>query len=126
MRYLLDSQCLYAAAFAERTLPPKARSVLGDTGAECFVSPISVYELELKKALGKLSFPDVADWWAVLRRNSYELLPVAVGHSVLAARLPMHHRDPWDRLLIAQAMSEGLVLIAGDRQFSNYNVTTIW
>lgn len=126
MRYLLDSQCLYAAAFAENALPPTARGVLGDSSAECFVSPISVYELELKKALGKLSFPDVADWSAVLRRNAYELLPVTVGHSVLAARLPMHHRDPWDRLLIAQALSEGLVLIAGDRQFSNYNVPTIW
>lgn len=126
MRYLLDSQCLYAAAFASHTLSSAVSSALGDPQSECFVSPISVYELELKKALGKLTYPDVADWGAVLARNAYELAPLAVAHSVLAAHLPMHHRDPWDRLLIAQAMSEGFVLIARDRKFASYNVRTLW
>ena len=126
MRYLLDSQCLYAAAFAPSELSPAAAAALSDPASECFVSPVSLYELELKKALGKLAYPDVADWTTLLARNAYEVLPLSTGHSVHAARLPMHHRDPWDRLLIAQAMIEALVLLGGDRQFAAYGVPVVW
>jgi PIN domain nuclease of toxin-antitoxin system len=126
MRYLLDSQSLLLALFQPGALSGRGQSALADPSNEILVSSISPYELELKKRLGKLSFPDIADWPILLARNSFASLQLHTVHGVVAARLPMHHRDPWDRLLIAQALTEGLVLIARDRKFADYSVPTIW
>jgi PIN domain nuclease of toxin-antitoxin system len=126
VRYLLDSGPLLQALFNHADLPARIALLLSDPANEFFVSAVSPYELELKKSIGKLPFPDVPDWPAVLGNNFFLSLPVETRHGVLAARLPLHHRDPWDRLLIAQALAEGLVVVTSDRLFAAYGVPTVW
>jgi PIN domain nuclease of toxin-antitoxin system len=126
MRYLLDSQSLLFAIFEPQSLTAAILRTLGDPANEFIVSAVSPYELEVKKANGKLAFPDVADWPTLLARAFYQTLPIETAHGVAAARLPLHHRDPWDRLLIAQAMIEGLTIVTRDREFARYGVSVVW
>jgi len=102
------------------------RGRLADPAHECVVSAISPCELEVKKAIGKLAFPDVADWPTLLARALYGVLPVETAHGVVAARLRLLHRDPWDRLVIARAMMEGLTIVTTDTQIPAYGVPVVW
>jgi PIN domain nuclease of toxin-antitoxin system len=124
--YLLDSHAVLAAAFDGSQLSTKARAVIESKQDIVFVSAISPYELELKRSLGKMSFPAVADWDALIVRMQLDVLPISVLHGVTAARLPQHHKDPWDRVLVAQAMVESLTLVSCDRHIRQYAVATLW
>jgi PIN domain nuclease of toxin-antitoxin system len=126
LSFLLDSKCLLLAAFAPGSLPRGVVELLSNPDEACFVSPVGPYELELKKAKGKLFFPDVGDWTAAIVQNGYLILPVSIVHGVAAARLPFLHNDPWDRLLIAQAQAEGLTIISDDAAMMAYGVPMIW
>lgn len=126
MKLLLDSHALMWAAFAPERLSPAAIAAILAGGNTTSVSAISPYELEFKKSIGKLSFPLVSNWEAALSGLGLCMLPISVAHGVAAARLPLHHRDPWDRLLVAQAASEGMVLVSSDRSLQPYGVATLW
>jgi PIN domain nuclease of toxin-antitoxin system len=110
VRLLLDSQAVLLTMTAQSKIPRKASAAIADQGNVVFVSAVTPYELEWKKALGKLSFPHVADWPQALRDAGYLELRIDVQHSHRAALLPRHHRDPWDRLVVAQALAESLIL----------------
>ena len=89
-----------------------------------FVSAASAWETSIKAALGKLKLPEsfevgVAD-------SNFEQLPIAFSHAERVASLPPHHRDPFDRMLIAQAQSEGLTLVSHDRRLTPYEVPILW
>lgn len=68
----------------------------------------------------------MADWETELATRGYQVMPVTIAHFVGAASLPMHHRDPWDRLLVAQAIAGGLTVVSPDRCFPSYGVPTLW
>lgn len=126
MNLLLDSHAVLAIAFDPPKLSHRARDAIQAPGNGVFISAISPYELELKKALGKLSYPDVADWGTLAAQVGWQALPISLAHGVAAARLPYHHGDPWDRLLIAQAMFEMLTLVSSDKRIARYGVPTLW
>lgn len=126
MRLLLDSQAVLLTMSAHSHLPNAARAAITDQRNEIFVSAATPYELEWKKAIGKLRFRHVADWLRALRDAGYLELPISVQHSQRAALLDKHHRDPWDRILIAQAFTENLTLITGDAKMTAYGVPTLW
>lgn len=84
------------------------------------VSSITAFEIATKKKLGKLRVPD--DLATQLEANAFDELPVTVGHGLAAGDLPPHHRDPFDRLLIAQARLENLTLVTADRSLADYDV----
>lgn len=126
MRLLLDSQALLLTMTAESKIPRKASAAIADQRNAVFVGAATPYELEWKKAIGKLRFRHVADWSQVLQGSGYQELPISVQHSHRAALLPRHHRDPWDRLLVAQALTENLTLITGDANIAAYGVPTLW
>jgi PIN domain nuclease of toxin-antitoxin system len=90
-----------------------------------FVSAASVWEMAIKQARGKLRYP-AAEVDAALRRASLRELPVTVRHAEAAAMLPPLHRDPFDRMLIAQAQVEGLSLVSRDPAVRQYQVTVLW
>lgn len=89
-----------------------------------FVSAASVWEAAIKSSLGKLRLP--ASIEAGVAESGFEKMPVTFSHAVGVADLPFHHRDPFDRLLIAQAQVESLVLVTRDREFEAYPIEILW
>lgn len=120
MRLLLDTNALLWWLFELPHLGTATRAKIESPEAEVFVSSVSAVEITIKEATGKLRAPD--DLPAQLSANEFAELPLSVRHGVAMRGLPLHHRDPFDRMLIAQARVEGLVLVSSDRVISAYDV----
>jgi PIN domain nuclease of toxin-antitoxin system len=104
-------------------LGERARDVVLNRRNRVAVSAATIWEVEIKRALGKLVAPD--DLTEQLATHSFTQLPIRWEHAVAAGRLPAHHRDPFDRMLIAQAMLEDLVVVTSDESFAAYDVRTL-
>ena len=116
-RILLDTHLLLWAVAEPKKLPPTARSRI--EGADVFVSAASIWEVSIKAALGKLA-ADPAELLAELEPAGFTLLPVTGEHAAAVARLPAVHPDPFDRMLVAQAKTEPLVLLTNDTVLAGY------
>lgn len=128
MRILLDTQCwLWMHAEPER-FSPSALGVVQDPAVELLLSAASAWEVAIKYALGKLPLPIPPSEYIVSRmaRDGTVALPVLHDHAVRVAVLTPHHRDPFDRLLVAQCQAERLRLLTADRQFQPYDVDILW
>jgi PIN domain nuclease of toxin-antitoxin system len=101
-----------------------ARTTIAEPANEVLVSAASVWEIAIKRALGKLETPD--DLLETLAEEGFIFLAVTPWHAWLAGELPMHHRDPFDRLLAAQALLEGIPLLTADPRFGPYGVGVRW
>lgn len=127
MRLLLDTHALIWWAGEPAQLGRAARDAIDDAD-EVRVSAVSVYEMSLKHALGKL--PGVADLLPDLRgfmvAQQFRELPLSIAHADLAGRLPLDHRDPFDRMIVAQALSEDLTLVSNEDLFDRYGVRRLW
>jgi PIN domain nuclease of toxin-antitoxin system len=125
VRLLLDTHLVvwWMAGEASR-ISPKALRSLGSEGMEPVVSAVTIWEVAIKRGLGKLDVPD--DLLPQLEGAGIELLAVTPRHADLVASLPLHHRDPFDRLLVAQAMLESLPLVSDDQSVGRYDVEVIW
>src|SRR4051812_29236076 len=128
MRLLLDAHAFLWFVGGNSQFSPRARQVIEDRDNESVISMASVWEMAIKVGLGKLQ-PHVP--FAVLvsqqlQQNRIALPDITVGHTLQVAQLPYHHRDPFDRMLIAQAMAEGLPIISADGLFDAYPVPRIW
>lgn len=119
-RLLLDTNTLLWWLFALPQLGPQSRARIMDVESEVLVSAVSAVEISIKQTTGKLQAPD--DLVGQLAASGFDELPFTVRHGVAVAGLPMHHRDPFDRMLIAQARSEGLTLLTSDRVISAYDI----
>ena len=104
-------------------LSQAARDAIGDGRNSVYVSAAVAWEIAIKRSLGKLEAPD--DLEAALAANRFQPLPITIPHALAIAALPDHHRDPFDRLLIAQACHEGLTLVSRDQQVARYPVTLL-
>lgn len=123
MKLLLDTHVLIWMLLGRDRLSASAAGAIEDAGNEIFVSVISAWEIEIKLAKGKLPLPsNLADALASLRVRH---VPVTLDHVLAVESLPRHHRDPFDRMLIAQAQLEGLTLVTSDRQMRGYPVATM-
>lgn len=119
MRLLLDTHVLLWWLGALPRLGVSARDAIA-TADKVLVSAVSGYEIGFKRFLGKLDVPD--DLESQLERHGFDRLPVTLRHAARAADLAVHHRDPFDRILVAQARCEGLTLVTTDRKISVYDV----
>jgi PIN domain nuclease of toxin-antitoxin system len=128
VRALLDTHVFVWAATDDPRLSAVAREIVRVATNELLLSAASVYELTWKAANGDLSLPGDAATWIRTRMQAFSLRPLAVtaDHAVSAALLPQLHRDPWDRLLIAQAMAEGIPLVTIDSRIRRYDVEILW
>lgn len=124
MRLLLDTQALVWIV-AGRRLHRKADAAYMNPSNEVLVSAASYWELSIKTGLGKLDL-DFEQLDAELELNRIGWLPIERTHCRRSGRLPLHHRDPFDRLLVAQALHENLAIISGDEAFDAYGVTRVW
>ena len=127
MNLLLDTNALIWAISGPDRLRAEARKAITEGRNQVLVSASSVWEIVIKVRLGKLSLPSpVSDWLpTALEDKRFAPLPITMEHALAVERLPPHHSDPFDRILIAQALTEGLVIITGDRAFSRYGVQII-
>jgi PIN domain nuclease of toxin-antitoxin system len=128
LRLLLDTHALIWWFLDDPKMTPAARAAIGSEEAEVFVSAVSGYEIVSKFTRGKL--PQVAFLAAnldgMLAAEGFGTLPLSLPHATLAGSLPLHHRDPFDRLLIAQAVVEELVLVSNERAFDQAGVSRLW
>lgn len=122
MKLLLDTHIVLWWQGDRARLHERARAAIR-AADEVYISTASAWEAEIKRSLGKLSFPQsFAD---ILDFNDFRELPVTLAHAAELGRLPRHHRDPFDRMLIAQASVEGCTLVTADRIFTMYGVPLI-
>ncbi|MDD5298274.1 MAG: type II toxin-antitoxin system VapC family toxin [Rhodocyclaceae bacterium] len=121
MKLLLDTHILLWAAGQPEKLSDKARGLLSDTGNELVFSSASLWEIVMKHGLGRQDFRvEPGRLWRMLLAHQYRELPVTGGHALAVARLPPLHKDPFDRLLVAQARHEGMTLLTVDEQVLAY------
>jgi PIN domain nuclease of toxin-antitoxin system len=128
MRVLLDTHVLIWWLLGEAALSPTARAVIADDANETFVSAASAWEISIKYKQGKLPTATrfVADLEDVITGRGFTALPITIKNGERAGSLPSHHKDPFDRMLIAQALAESLTLISNERLFDNYGVARLW
>jgi len=128
MRLLLDTHAFIWWDSDPAKLSPRALAMCQDRENELIVSVASAWEMQIKRQLGKLT-------WAVplsdiianqQRTNQIDILPVTLAHVLAIDALPQHHRDPFDRLLVAQATTENASLVTNDPALARYPVTIIW
>jgi PIN domain nuclease of toxin-antitoxin system len=120
---LLDSHAFLWAIARPSELAAAARRAIEDTENQCFVSIASLWEMAIKSSRGKLSLP--TNYSDGIEHMGAMLLAVAIGHVKRVQILPFHHRDPFDRMLIAQAIEEGLTIVTRDRRVRLYNVPVL-
>lgn len=120
MTLLLDTHVLLWWLEDPNLLSKNARTAIRDGGNTVYVSAAVAWEIAIKKALGKLDAPDNLE--KVLEANRFLPLPVTIPHALAVLSLPRHHRDPFDRLLIAQALLEGFRLVSRDPAIAKYPV----
>lgn len=121
MRYLIDTQIFVWSLSAPGRIRPPIAALIDDGQNELFLSIASLWEISIKMALGKLLIK--GDYPSILndvRNNALQILPITFAHTVIQHRLPFHHRDPFDRILAAQALGDGLDLVSSDAIFDQY------
>lgn len=128
MRLLLDTHTFLWFIDGSPRCSANARALVADVSNQRFLSVASLWEMAIKASLGKLSLaqPFEALIPQQLRLNGIELLGIEFHHTALVATLPFHHRDPFDRLLVAQARAEQMPVVSGDAAFDAYDVTRLW
>lgn len=124
MRLLLDTHALLSLLFADGRLSRTAHDAMERPDAQLVVSAVNIWEIAIKRAIGKLEAP--GDVIERVDEVGAELLSITPRHAHATAELPLHHRDPFDRLLIAQAKLEGCAIITRDPAFPAYDVPVVW
>lgn len=131
MPHLLDTHTFLWWVADEPTLSDRAAEVIRDPASEIFLSAVSAWEIGIKHRLGRDQvirvdrdpeqlIPEL------VAANGFVWLPIEARHALRAASLPFHHRDPFDRLLVAQAQMEGLTIVSRDRAIAQYDVPIVW
>jgi PIN domain nuclease of toxin-antitoxin system len=123
VRVLLDTHVVLWWLFDEPQLGPRVRAVIANEKNEIFVSAVTVAEIAIKRSLGKLHGPD--GLVGALAEEGFVELPLLASHSTALEFLPFHHRDPFDRMLVAQARAESLTLASYDARVLHYDVESV-
>ena len=127
MNHLLDTHTFIWFLNGDKSLSSKSRKAIENTGSVNFISVASLWEIAIKTSLGKLElrFPFTQIGEQILK-NDFQVLPVTFEDTFTVAKLPFHHRDPFDRIIISQSITNRLIIITKDPGFSFYDVNIIW
>jgi PIN domain nuclease of toxin-antitoxin system len=127
MKLLLDTHAFLWFVAGDERLSRAARRALENKTAELYLSAASVWEMAIKSELGRLTLPAPLEMYVAEKvASGFRMLPVEWQHAAAVEKLPPHHRDPFDRLLVAQSLVENLSLVTGDTAFSPYGVKVVW
>lgn len=126
-RLLLDTNAFLYFINNDSALSKKAKSLL-ESEVDLLISVASLWEIAIKFSIGKLSLPDSFGNFipAQLQQNDIEILPITLPHLEKVSTLPFHHKDPFDRLIIAQSIVENLPIVSSDAAFDSYGIERIW
>ena len=128
MRLLLDTHAFLWFVLNDAQLSSKAKTIIEDPSNDILISPASYWEIAIKVSHKKLDL--FATFDDFMRRgiagNDFEILPIEPKHAAIVATLPLHHKDPFDRLLIAQALAEAIPLVSTDSAIDPYSVQRLW
>ena len=127
MKALLDAHVFLWGIAGDTRMSQHARDIFVGP-SNLLISVASIWEILIKVQVGKLNLPQPAGPYIIskLAENRIETLPINLDHLLVLERLPMHHRDPFDRILIAQSMEEGWPIVTADRDFKKYPIRVIW
>jgi len=123
MRFLLDTHVFIWWLYDNERLSAAANAAILDPGNSVYISAVSVFEVRLKDALRKITI--ARNWWEKLSEQEFDHLAFTVDHANATRQLPFIHRDPFDRMLIAQAQVEGMTFVTRDRELRKYPVTVL-
>jgi len=128
LRFLLDTHSFLWFVTGDYHFSRIAEAAIVDPENEIFLSPASYWELAIKVSLGKyqLNVPFETFITRAVKENQFSILPVQPQHAAIVSELPFYHRDPFDRLIIAQAISEQLMVISADQALDDYIVSRLW
>jgi len=127
MTYLLDTHTFLWILNAPKVLPASVQSICKNRSATLLISIVTPWEMAIKSAIGKLDAAYVLDnFEALLTQGGFTMLETTIQHVIRGWRLPSHHRDPFDRLIAAQALDLRIPLVSRDRVFDLYGVKRIW
>ncbi|MDJ0570324.1 MAG: type II toxin-antitoxin system VapC family toxin [Pleurocapsa sp. MO_192.B19] len=128
MKILLDTQIFLWALAEPKRLGENAKSLLRSQENQLYLSAASSWEISIKVALGKLPLPEAPDKYISSRMANLKILPLDVKHhhTFIVYKLPLHHRDPFDRILIASSIAENFHLMSADEQFRHYEIDLLW
>ncbi len=128
MKYLIDTSVWLWSLVSPERLNRRAREVFSSGASELYLSSASSWEICIKLSLGKMHFPGSPAGYVPDRMAALGIrpLPITHAHALAVCALPGHHRDPFDRVLIAQAQTEAMVILTADRAFEPYAVKTLW
>lgn len=128
MKLLLDTHALYWWLSDDRRLASPAFDAITASESEVYVSPVSAYEISFKNRIGKLEVPDhlLNGFSSTMADQGFREIAVTVAHALAAGRLDIDHRDPFDRLLMAQAIVEDLTLVSNEELFDRAGVSRMW
>ncbi len=127
MDLLIDTHAVIWFITDDKLLSRKAKNAIEDPNNICFVSTASLWEMSIKHSLGKLKLNEnLESMFMLIEQSGFQLLPIFPNHLLKNARLESYHRDPFDRLIIAQAITENFTIITKDALFSAYRVDLLW
>ena len=127
MKLLFDTHAFLWFVAGDERLSRRSRRALEDDAAELHLSAASVWEIAIKSSLGRLTLDAPLDvYMAEKAANGFRMLAVEWSHAAAVERLPAHHRDPFDRLLVAQALTESLTIVTRDPVFRSYGANVLW
>ena len=128
MRLILDTHAFLWFVLNDSRLSAVARDLMVTIDNELLISPASYWEIAIKVSIGKYQVPGLFQEWMdrQLLTNDFRVLPIHTSHAAKVATLPFHHRDPFDRLLIAQSLTENIPIISVDKKFDQYSIQRKW
>ncbi len=127
MAYLLDTHTFLWFVAGDKQLPESVKSKIKDIGELCFLSVASLWEITIKHQIGKLTLHiSLEELFEYADRNQIEIMQISNEHLLTLSKLPAHHSDPFDRLIVSQALSENLTLITKDKGLKKYKIKQQW
>jgi PIN domain nuclease of toxin-antitoxin system len=128
MRALLDTHVFLWWISDDARLSERCRAIISNGSNEILFSAVSAWEIVVKAGIGRLAVPDNLENYIPeqVSRNRFEVLPISITHALRVSRLPNHHKDPFDRMLVAQAQVEKVTILTGDAQIARYPIRVAW
>ena len=128
MRYLLDTHAFLWFVLDDQRISTKAKSIIKDSKNEIYFSAASAWEMSIKIRLGRLTIEEDLEPFIIkqLAENNFSTLSITIFHSIYTSKLPNIHKDPFDRMIVAQAQVEDLSIISKDKNIKKYSVPVVW
>ena len=127
MNVLLDSHAIIWFITDDSNLPLKSKQIIENKDNTCYISIATFWEIGIKNSLGRLNLDaDLKAIFKVIEKTGFDILPITLNHILKSAELDFFHQDPFDRIIIAQAITENLIVITKDQYFTKYPISLCW